>query len=402
MEELCTAAWRLQGAVTIQEVDSVDGRFILNFSVDGDKQFVLRAQPWHYKQDGIIFASFDGKGNPADVDLGIMPIWAQVRDLPFKLKTEAMGWTLGEQLGEVITVSHRNKMIVDKYLCVRVEIMLHEPLRSAVAFTPLGNSKELEFEVRYEKLPLYYECCGLVGHNSERFCRIPKENRKCIYFYDLHVDAYWKEQGSTQRSLVFGGPPKAMEGAVGEVASAVRDLVVSEKGATAPGRAACITPAAHAAVAVTGGEPTATQIAPSPGQEGQAVGLGDLAPKGLRPGPGQDLVAASAALQAALLSQAGRVIAPLRKEGMSLGLGQEGHGLLLPLATSAVPGEPPTGGPGGSIFTNTAAPGPMLLPVSPRQVFFPSQEGVRGLLGAAVASASLAVAGSHLDMVTGR
>lgn len=198
IDELCSVAWRLQGVVTVQEVDSADGRFILNFSIEGDKRFVLNAQPWHFKRDGIIFAAFDGRGDPADVDLGVMAIWAQVRGLPFELKTEEMGWTLGEQIGEVIGVSSRNKVIVDKFLRVRVKILLHVPLRDTVAITPLGSSKELEFVVRYEKLPQYCKCYGLVGHTSERFCRIPKDNRRAIYSNNLRVDAYWKGQGVTQ------------------------------------------------------------------------------------------------------------------------------------------------------------------------------------------------------------
>lgn len=47
-----------------------------------------------------------------------MAIWAQVRDVPFILKTESMGRTLGDQLGEVLEVSHRNHVIVYKYLRV--------------------------------------------------------------------------------------------------------------------------------------------------------------------------------------------------------------------------------------------------------------------------------------------
>lgn len=297
----------MQGTITIQEVDSVDGRFILNFSVESDKRFVLKAQPWHYKRDGVIFASFDGRGDPADV----MAIWAQVRGLPFELKTEAMGRTLGEQIGEVLAVSHRNKMIVDKYLRVRVEIFLHEPLRSTVSFTPLGSSKELEFQVRYEKLPQYCECCGLVGHNSERFCRIPKENRKPMYSSNLHVDAYWKEQGSSQRSPIFGGLPpseeipsggtgrrnlsKALEGAVVEVASAVRDLVVADKAATAPGNMAGSTPAAHGVSAGDGAAAGATHLGIMPGQEGRVGGPASLALVPSRPGQeGQDALHASA------------------------------------------------------------------------------------------------------------
>lgn len=122
-------------------MDSDDGRFILNFSADVDRRFVLKAQPWHHKRDGIIFAEFDGKGNPAEVDLGAMAIWAQVRDLPFELKTEEVGLSLGDQISKVITVSHQNHLIVEKYLRVRVKIPLHEPLKSTVEFTPLGSKK---------------------------------------------------------------------------------------------------------------------------------------------------------------------------------------------------------------------------------------------------------------------
>lgn len=37
---------------------------------------MLKAQPWHYKRDDIIFAEFDGKGDLVEVDLGVMAIWA--------------------------------------------------------------------------------------------------------------------------------------------------------------------------------------------------------------------------------------------------------------------------------------------------------------------------------------
>ena len=70
---------------------SDDGRFILNFSTDADRRFVLKSQPWNHKRDGIIFVEFEGKGIPAEVDLVSMAIWAQVRDLPFELKTKDVG-----------------------------------------------------------------------------------------------------------------------------------------------------------------------------------------------------------------------------------------------------------------------------------------------------------------------
>ena len=106
LDDLRNTAWKNQGVVTVQEVASDDGRFILNFATDSDRRFVLKAQPWHFKRDGLIFAEFDGKGDPAEVDLGVMTIWVQVRDLPFEFKTESVGWSLEDQLGEVLEVSH--------------------------------------------------------------------------------------------------------------------------------------------------------------------------------------------------------------------------------------------------------------------------------------------------------
>ncbi|KAE8792350.1 hypothetical protein D1007_33137 [Hordeum vulgare] len=88
-----------------------DKRFVLNFSTEEDRRFVLKAQPWHYKRDKVIFAEFDDKGNPAEVDLGVMAIWVQniggcvvkvtraVGDLMVKDKVTLVASTTTETLG---------------------------------------------------------------------------------------------------------------------------------------------------------------------------------------------------------------------------------------------------------------------------------------------------------------
>ena len=190
LDDLRNMVWKNQGATILQEVASDDGRFILNFAAENDRRFVLKEQPWHFKRDGLVFAEFDGKGDPTKVDLGVMTIWVQVRDLPFMLKTKSIGWSLEDQLGEVLEVSHRNHVIVEKYLRVRVKLLLHEPPKTSVGFTPLGSSKILKFDVKYEKLPLYCEFCGIMGHTSERFCKIPSEKRVACFPRNLSVEPY--------------------------------------------------------------------------------------------------------------------------------------------------------------------------------------------------------------------
>ena len=56
IDDLRSTTWKNQGVVTIQEVASDNVRFFLNFAAEGDRWFVLKAQPRHFKRDGLIFA----------------------------------------------------------------------------------------------------------------------------------------------------------------------------------------------------------------------------------------------------------------------------------------------------------------------------------------------------------
>lgn len=178
--------WRLRGDAVAQLVTSKDRRFVVSFTEEGDRQHVLVAGPWHFHNNAVIFADFDGQGNPAEVHLNSIRLWAQIHKLPFVLKTEEMGWTFGKKLGTVIAVSHRNKMILDEHLRIRVEHRVDTPLRKEVGFTPVGNNKEIMFEVKYEKLPNFCFYCGILGHTTERFCSIPKELRKPNFSIDMN------------------------------------------------------------------------------------------------------------------------------------------------------------------------------------------------------------------------
>ncbi|KAI5021772.1 hypothetical protein ZWY2020_058502 [Hordeum vulgare] len=262
--------------VTVQKVASDDKKFVINFAAEGDQRFVLKAQRCHYKRDGIIFAEFDDKGDPVKVDVGVMAIWAQARDLPFELKTESMGWMLEDQLGEVLDVSHRNFVTVGKFLRVRVAILLHEPLKTTLEFTPLGSSKKDTFDVRYGKLPLYSECCGIVGHSSERFSNIPRENRIASYPKNLSVESYWKAQGASKRALSFGnmsrGEKRQVAGAdYNKSASAMEDIFV--KVATAvSGLTVCDKEVVASTSLVDGVMEATRQANPMLDQEGRVLG----------------------------------------------------------------------------------------------------------------------------------
>lgn len=131
--------WRLRGEAMAQRLTSDDRRFVITFAEGGDRHHVLHVGPWHFRNDVVILAAFDGDGNPADVCLDSIKLWAQIWGLPVPIKTVKMGYILGDKLGKVLAVGHRNKKIVDDHLHVRVEHLIDEPLRKTIDTTPVGN-----------------------------------------------------------------------------------------------------------------------------------------------------------------------------------------------------------------------------------------------------------------------
>ncbi|XBJ00303.1 hypothetical protein VPH35_020218 [Triticum aestivum] len=170
--------WRLRGDAVAQRVTSEDRRFIITFKEEGDRSHVLHAGPWHFRDDVVVLAAFDGRGNPEDVPLDSIKIWVQIWGLPVPLKTVEMGKVMGDKLGKVVAVSHKDKMIVDEHLRVRAEHRVEEPLRKVIDTVETmldGNTKEVLYDVKYEKLPRFCFCCGVLGHTTASFCSIPKE-----------------------------------------------------------------------------------------------------------------------------------------------------------------------------------------------------------------------------------
>lgn len=221
--------WRLRGDAVAQRVTSEDRRFVITFMEEGGRLHVLHAGPWHFRDDAVVLAAFDGKGSPADVPLDSIKIRAQIWGLPVPIKTVEMGYLLGDKLGKVVAVSHKNKMIVDEHLRVRVEHRVDEPLRKfidTVETTLDGNTIETLYDVKYEKLPNFCFCCGVLEHTTATFCSIPKELRVPSYSTDTKAPAHWKRvqaaAAPVRRHLLSGGCSVSVEALVRETRDKVQ------------------------------------------------------------------------------------------------------------------------------------------------------------------------------------
>jgi hypothetical protein len=100
----------------------------------------------------------------------------------------------GGNLGKVIRVSNQDGVIVDEHLRVWIEHPVDEPLMRWVKVQPEGGVDEIRYFVKYEKLPFFCLCCGIIGHTSERFCALRRDRRVDIYSTDIRAPRYKQEK----------------------------------------------------------------------------------------------------------------------------------------------------------------------------------------------------------------
>ncbi|XP_044449047.1 uncharacterized protein [Triticum aestivum] len=136
----------------------------------------------------------------------------QICDLSVPIKTEEMGRILGDKLGMVLAVSHRNKQIVDEHLRVHVIHQVDEPLKKTATSSII------------------------VGHTTAKFCSIPKVLRKANYSTGIKAPPFWKK---IQRHLDFEGllgspdhedswkKAKLLDNVITVVTTAVKNLSVA-------------------------------------------------------------------------------------------------------------------------------------------------------------------------------
>lgn len=108
-----------------------------------------------------------GNGKPSNIQLFEFPIWARVYNLPFKGRLNIANMkAIGDRIGTFIKMDTSGAMGIDKSIRMRVLHDVRKPFKSKVC-VKMKNGEEEEFEVKYERPPLFYFFCGKVGHGTK-------------------------------------------------------------------------------------------------------------------------------------------------------------------------------------------------------------------------------------------
>ncbi|XP_074297332.1 uncharacterized protein LOC141628042 [Silene latifolia] len=148
-------------------IDAKEKVFVFRFGCERDKAKVLEGQPWHFDKFLWCFNEPNCEGKITDVPLFFFPIWTRVYDLPIAGRlSETNIKKIGAALGFYIVMEVGLNNELDRAVRIRVLQDVRAPLKSIVPIKMKGG-RVVEFDVKYERLPLYCYGCGHIGHGEK-------------------------------------------------------------------------------------------------------------------------------------------------------------------------------------------------------------------------------------------
>jgi hypothetical protein len=149
--------------------------FLAEFQSEADKVRVAKGGPWCLSRHAILLKDYDVKIQPEDVVFNELTVWARIMKLGYELMNAERGGPLAARLGNVehLDVDEKGRAW-GSYLRVQVTIDATEPIMRCVSVFSKKKNATMQYEIMYEKLPLYCFSCGLLGHSS-LLCPTPAE-----------------------------------------------------------------------------------------------------------------------------------------------------------------------------------------------------------------------------------
>ncbi|CAL1382044.1 unnamed protein product [Linum trigynum] len=156
-------AWNLRKGFQI--TDLKDKLFAFQFLEEDDKNKVIFGGPWHYENNVIVFKECLQIQRPNPSDLHLIDLWAQIRGFLAELRTAQMASKIATRFGELVWFDDTG-YLWDEHMRIRVSLSINNPLRKKIKLNIKGRLEE--YQVKYEKLPMFCYSCGRIGHPKLR------------------------------------------------------------------------------------------------------------------------------------------------------------------------------------------------------------------------------------------
>nr|XP_023915393.1 uncharacterized protein At4g02000-like [Quercus suber] len=166
-------AWGLESKVQIVEVGA--NLFQFKFQTDFDLERVLRTGPWTFDNQVLLLVRWQAGMTACNVRFDSASFWVQIWGAPFDMVSPKVAEEIGSRLGGVEEVEKKLKQDTpSRFMRVKVALPIAKPLRRG-AFLEGSSGQRTWVSFRYERLPLLYHYCGLLGHDLKH----------CVQYYEL-------------------------------------------------------------------------------------------------------------------------------------------------------------------------------------------------------------------------
>ncbi|KAK3189380.1 hypothetical protein Dsin_028941 [Dipteronia sinensis] len=123
--------------------------------------------PWIFDNAFMVLEKPVGQGTLDTMNYSHTEFWVRIYQVSLLCMTKAIGWFLGEMIGETLEVDGgASGDCVGKFLHVRVRIDVCKPLQRCLRVDMLCDGVETVMLLRYERLPNHCFKCGLVAHRT--------------------------------------------------------------------------------------------------------------------------------------------------------------------------------------------------------------------------------------------
>ncbi|KAL8510505.1 hypothetical protein ACS0TY_017356 [Phlomoides rotata] len=159
MMEVMNKGFRPKGRLSSREWGN--GMVLFSFELPEDREWVLRNQPWHF--DGALFVikPLNGTEQPS-TRISTASLWTRVYDLPLAYHSERVLRLIAAKVGVLECFESLDECDLLGCLRFKVEVDITRPLMKGIQIRVAGEM--LWLPLKYESLPFYCYCCGVVGH----------------------------------------------------------------------------------------------------------------------------------------------------------------------------------------------------------------------------------------------
>ncbi|KAF2296476.1 hypothetical protein GH714_038342 [Hevea brasiliensis] len=155
--------WKLIYVVQVQH--GPEGSFIFIFEDVKERDEVLEEEPWLLDNNLLILKKWPPNKSFQALDFSTIGFWLQVHGLPPINWNQQNAQKIGQLFGGLICVDNVQGPSQEwhPFLRLKVRILVEKPILTGF-FIAQGGEKKDWIKFKYERLPIFCFCCGIIGH----------------------------------------------------------------------------------------------------------------------------------------------------------------------------------------------------------------------------------------------